>query len=113
MILLPSDGLAESADGDTYVTYAVPAVHDMLRFPLETDEAVDMGLQLLPELPMALEVLYAEGHSSLPAVLYMGEHGDDMPLNIRTYNICRELSGSGKVVDSEKACGTIKRAENV
>jgi hypothetical protein len=113
MVLFPSRWLAEPADGDACVTYAMPTVHDMLWFSLEADQAVDVGPQLLPVLPIALEALCSEGYRALPTVLHMREHGDDMSLDIRTYSIGRELSGRGIVMDSEEACRPIEGAEDL
>jgi hypothetical protein len=112
VVLLASRRLAESADSDARITYAMPTTHDVFWLSLEADKAVDIGSKQLPILPIALEAFSAKGHCSLSAVLHVGEQGYDVPLDIRTDQSGGKMLGGCKIVNAEEARRTIEGAED-
>ena len=78
MVLPSSRRLAESADSDAWIAYAMSTTHDMFWLSLEADKAVDIGSQQLPILPIALKALSPKGHYSLLTIFHVGEHTSDI-----------------------------------
>ena len=112
MVLPSSRRLAESADSDAWIAYAMSTTHDMFWLSLEADKAVDIGSQQLPILPIALKALSPKGHCSLLTIFHVGEHRYYVPLDIRTDQLGRKLSGGCKIVNAKEARGPIEGVED-